>query len=102
MSVAHELSGLGSTRDVRCSVVLDSRGLRDEADGMATGPENAEVSRCIEPLGAAGAVGDGGRGAAGVLGAPVPALSGALRGGRARRAAGSAARESLGQAGAGG
>src|SRR5262245_21973038 len=41
VSVAHELSGLGSRRDVRCSVVLDSRGRRNDAAGMATGPENA-------------------------------------------------------------
>src|SRR5581483_1701259 len=92
VSVADELSGLGSTRDVRCSVGLDSRGLRDEPDRMATGPENAEVSRCVEPLGAAGAFGAGGGRAAGVLGAAVPPLPGALRGGGAGGAVGPPAR----------
>src|SRR6516165_4287216 len=48
---------------------------------MATGPQDAEVSGCFEPLGAEGAVGDGGRRAFGMLGAAVPALPSALRGG---------------------
>src|SRR5436190_22338397 len=72
LSVAHELSGLGSTRVVRFSA---STGRRiDEPDDMATGPQDAEVSRRIEPLGKAGAVDDGSGGAAGNVGATIPAL----------------------------
>src|SRR5262249_28077878 len=55
----------------------------DEQGDMATGPQDAEVSRCFEPLGAQGAVGDGGRRAFGMLGAAVPAVLSAPRGGRA-------------------
>src|SRR5438105_1478363 len=100
MSVAHELSGLGSTRVVRFSA---SRWRRiDEPDDVATGPENAEVSRCFEPLGTAGAFGDGGWGTVGVFGATVPALSAAFRGGGPGRPAGQALGEAIGEAGAGG
>jgi IS66 C-terminal element len=58
VSLAQELSGLGSTRVVRFS----ASGWRriDEPDDVATGPENAEVSRCFEPVGTAGAISDGG------------------------------------------
>src|SRR6516165_10015020 len=58
VSVAHELSGLGSTRVVRFS----ASGWRriDEPDDVATGPQDGEVSGCFEPMGAQGAVGDGG------------------------------------------
>src|SRR5205823_1676957 len=51
LSVADELSGLGSTRVVRFS----ASGWRriDEPGDVATGPANAEVSRRFEPLGTA-------------------------------------------------
>src|SRR5207248_7716802 len=76
VSVAHELSGLGSTRVVRFS----ASGWRriDEPDDVATGPQDAEVSRRIEPVGEQGAVGYGGSGDSRVLRATVPALSGTL------------------------
>src|SRR5438067_13528080 len=76
LSVAHELSGLGSTRVVRFS----ASGWRriDEPDDVATGPQDAEVSRRIEPVGEQGAVGYGGSGDSRVLRATVPALSGTL------------------------
>src|SRR6516162_4790147 len=76
MSIAHELSGLGSTRVVR----FCASGWRriNEPGDVAAGPENAEVSGRFEPLGTAGAVDDGGRGAAGNVGAPVSALPDAL------------------------
>src|SRR2546429_7954127 len=80
LSVAHELSGLGSTRVVRFS----ASGWRriDEPDDVATGPENAEVSGCFEPLGTAGNIdGGGGRGFWGVGGGGF-AVSGAGWGGR--------------------
>src|SRR5215216_827000 len=74
LSVAHELSGLGSTRVVRFS----ASGWRriDEPDDVATGPENAEVSGCFEPLGTAGTIDDGGERAFGDVGAAVSALPG--------------------------
>src|ERR1700740_157876 len=92
LSVAHELSGLGSTRVVR----FYASGWRriDEPGDVATGPENAEVSRRFDPLGAAGAVDDGGRGTVGNVGAPVPPVPGAVRGGRR----GGSDRPALGQA----
>src|SRR5215211_9519632 len=76
VSVAHELSGLGSTRVVRFS----ASGWRriDEPDDVATGPEDAEVSRRFEPVGAQGAISNGGWRAVGVLGTAVPALPAAL------------------------
>src|SRR5436190_16729942 len=76
VSVAHELSGLGSTRVVRFS----ASGWRriDEPGDVATGPTNAEVSGRFEPLGTAGAVDDGSGGAAGNVGAPVSTLPGAV------------------------
>src|SRR5262249_30538450 len=92
LSLAHELSGLGSTRVVRFS----ASGWRriDEPGDVATGPENAEVSGRFEPLGAARAIDGGGWGVAGNVGAPVPTLPGAVRGGRR----GGAARPALGGA----
>src|SRR5215471_15977200 len=80
VSIAHELSGLGSTRVVR----FCASGWRriNEPGDVAAGPENAEVSGRFEPLGTAGAVDDGGRGAAGNVGAPVSALPGSVRGRR--------------------
>src|SRR5215211_7459162 len=76
LSLAHELSGLGSTRVVRFS----ASGWRriDEPDDVATGPEDAEVSRRFEPVGAQGAISNGGWRAVGVLGTAVPALPAAL------------------------
>src|SRR6516165_9754142 len=55
--VAHELSGF----------MPPVREALDEPDDMATGPQDAEVSGRFEPLGAQGAVGDGGRRAFGLL-----------------------------------
>ena len=57
--VAHELSGF----------IASIEEAIDEPGDMATGPQDAEVSGCFEPLGAQGAVGDGGRRAFGMLGA---------------------------------
>src|SRR6516162_9420527 len=48
MSVAHELSGLSSTRVVRFLASVRRR--IDEPDDMATGPQDAEVLRCVEPM----------------------------------------------------
>ena len=53
---------------------------------VAAGPQNAEVSGCVEPLGERRAVDDGGGRVAGDVGAAIPALSGPLRGGRAWKA----------------
>src|SRR6266568_4227157 len=89
MSIAHELSGLGSTRVVRFSAPKGSGG--DGTGTVATGPENAEVQGRCEPLGAAGAVGNGRGGDSGGVGAAISALPAALRGRRATRAAGQAA-----------
>src|SRR6266571_8166088 len=72
LSVAHELSGLGSTRVVRfCS---PQRSGDDEPGDVATGPQDAEVAGRFEPLGTAGAIGAGGWGASGMLGAPISAI----------------------------
>ena len=79
MSVAHELSGLGSTRVVRFHALR--RSMDDEPDGVATGPQDGEVWRRIEPMGAQATVGDGSGRDSGMLGAAVPALPGSLRGG---------------------
>src|SRR6266852_2304967 len=99
LSIAHEVSGLGSTRVVRFSV---PKGSGDDGTGtVATGPENAEVQGRFEPLGAAGAVGNGRGGDSGGVGAAISALPAALRGRRAPRAAGQAPGQGLGQAGAG-
>ena len=57
---------------------LDWRG--DEPGSVATGPQDEEVSGCVEPLGGWRAVDDGGGRVAGDVGAAIPALSGALRG----------------------
>src|ERR1700752_888095 len=85
VSLAHELSGLGSTRVVRFSA--SGRRRINEPGDVATGPENAEVSGRIEPLGAARAIDDGGRGVAGNVGAAIPTLPGAVRAGRRCRSA---------------
>src|SRR5712692_4448892 len=88
VSIAHEVSGLGSTRVVRFSV---PKGSGDDGTGtVATGPENAEVQGRFEPLGAAGAVGNGRGGDSGGVGAAISALPAALRGRRVPRAAGQA------------
>src|SRR5262245_40719949 len=57
MSVAHELSGLSSTRVVRFLASVRRR--IDEPDDMATGPQDAEVLRCVEPMDAQRAFGSG-------------------------------------------
>src|SRR5262249_33629987 len=89
--VAHELSGF----------IASPEGL-DEPDDMVKGPKDAEVSGCFEPLGAQGAIGDGGWRAFGMLGAAVPAVPPALRGGWACRAGRSPARQGVAASGAGG
>src|SRR5208282_6327634 len=62
---------------------------------------DAEVSGCVEPLGARRAVDDGGGRTAGHVGAAVPTLSRSLRGGRAGGAARPAAGQAVAAAGAG-
>src|SRR5437867_4403368 len=86
LSIAHELSGLGSTRVVRFSGPLKEGG--DGPDTVATGPKDAEVQGCFEPLGAAGAVGNGRGGDSRDVGAAISALPAALRGRRLVRALG--------------
>src|SRR6516165_9426082 len=90
--VAHELSGF----------MPPAREALDEPDDMATGPQNAEISGCFEPLGAQGAIGDGGLRAFGMLGAAVSAVPAALRGGWACRAGRSPARQGVDASGTGG
>src|SRR5712692_8640405 len=78
VSIAHEVSGLGSTRVVRFSV---PKGSGDDGTGtVATGPENAEVQGRFEPLGAAGAVGNGRGGDSGGVGAAISVLPAVLQG----------------------
>src|SRR5260370_2024573 len=78
VSIAHEVSGLGSTRVVRFSV---PKGSGDDGTGtVATGPENAEVQGRFEPLGAAGAARDRGGGGARGGGAGNSAAPAAPRG----------------------
>src|SRR6266508_381271 len=67
LSLAHELSGLGSTRVVRFSV--SARRRIDEPDWMATGSQDEKIQGRIEPMGEEGTVGNGGRRAAGDIGA---------------------------------
>src|SRR5260370_15702857 len=77
VSIAHEVSGLGSTRVVRFSV---PKGSGDDGTGtVATGPENAEVQGRFEPLGAAGAIGNGSGGGFGGGGRGDSARPAALR-----------------------
>src|SRR5215831_14508944 len=90
--VAHELSGF----------IASLREALDEPDDMSTGPQDAEISGCFEPLGAQGAVGDGGWRAFGMLGAAVSAVSPAPRGGGACRAGRSPAWQGVAASGAGG
>src|ERR1700726_2997947 len=99
LSIAHELSGLGSTRVVRFCSPQRSGG--DEPGDVATGPQDAEVQGRFEPLGTAGAVGLGSWRASGVLGAPISPLSAALRGRGAGRIARQATWQGLSQTGAG-
>src|SRR6516225_3482604 len=94
------LSGLCSTRVVRFYASVTEA--IDEPEDMATGPQDAEVSGCFEPLGAQGAIGDGGWRAFGMLGAAVSAIPSALRGGGACRAGRSPARQGVAASGAGG
>src|ERR1700739_4814019 len=99
MSVAHELSGLGSTRVVRFSASVGRR--IDDPDDMATGPQDGEVLRDFEPLEGSRAVSDGGGRDFGMFGAAVSSLPAALRGGRSERAVRQAAGEGVCPAGAG-
>src|SRR3984893_4519817 len=73
MSIAHELSGLGSTRVVRFCSPQRSGG--NEPGDVATGPQDAEVQGRFEPLGTAGAVGLGRWRASGVVGAAITPLA---------------------------
>src|SRR5688572_19129771 len=68
---------------------------------MATGPQDAEVSGCIEPLGAGLAVDAGGGRAFGDVGAAVPTLSRPPRGGWAGGTDRSASGQTVAEAGAG-
>lgn len=81
MSLADDVSGLGSTRVVRSGVSMRRR--HDDPDEMATGTQDGEVSRCAGALRGEAFVGDGCGGAAGDVGAELPALAPALRGGGA-------------------
>src|SRR5436190_20169002 len=72
MSLAHELSGLGSTRVVRFSV--SARRRIDEPDDVATGSQDEKIQGCVEPMGEEGTVGIGGERVAGDFGAAVPPL----------------------------
>src|ERR1043166_1082696 len=76
LSLAHELSGLGSTRVVRFS----ASGWRriNEPGDVATGSAHAEVSGRFEPMGTAGTIDGGGGGAFGNVGTPVPTIPGAI------------------------
>jgi len=76
VSLAHELSGLGSTRAVQFSV--SARRRIDEPDDMATGSQDEKIQGRIEPMGEEGTVGNGGRRAAGDIGAAVPPVPGSL------------------------
>src|SRR5438874_8730982 len=78
LSLAHELSGLGSTRVVRFSV--SARRRIDEPDDVATGSQDEKIQGCVEPMGEEGTVGIGGERVAGDFGAAVPPLPGPLRG----------------------
>src|SRR5208282_5334861 len=99
LSQAHELSGLGSTRVVRFYCLRRSRD--DEPDSVATGPQDAEVSGYLEPLGARRTFDDGGGRTAGHVGAAVPTLSRSLRGRRDGGAGRPAAGQAIAAAGAG-
>src|SRR6476646_9294715 len=73
LSLAHELSGLGSTRVVRFHA---SAGRRiNEPDGMATGPQDGEVFRCVEPVEGTRTFCPRSWRDLGLLGAAVPTLS---------------------------
>src|ERR1700687_4684177 len=90
---------LGSTRVVRFSA--SARRPRNEPGDVATGPQDAEISGCFEPMGAEGTVGIGSRRGVGDVGTAVPALPGSLRVGRAGRTERQAAGEGLGETCAG-
>src|SRR3954463_14765861 len=82
LSVADDLSGLGSTRVVRFCWLQRIWG--DEPDSVATGPQDAKVQGCIEPMGAEGPIGAGSGGTSGDVGTNVSAAPATIRGGRAR------------------
>jgi hypothetical protein len=100
VSVADDMSGLGSARPVRLSEafwrVLDAR------EGSRRGCADGAVFEPSAPLGIGGAEPGRGGGAIGGERADVPALDAALRGGGRSRALGPQARQGVGQAGPGG
>ena len=78
MSLAHDVSGLGSTRVVRFGVSVGRD--RDEPDDVATGTQDADVSECAGALAGTTPVCAGGGGDAGDERAELPPLPAPLRG----------------------
>src|SRR5436190_13577880 len=76
MSLAHELSGLGSTRVVRFSV--SARRRIDEPDDVATGSQDEKIQGCVEPMGEEGTVGIGGERVAGDFRSGSSAVTGTV------------------------
>src|SRR5580658_1268286 len=100
VSVAHDMSGLYSTRSVR--FILTSLEVADAPDGSPTGCSYAEVHGRIWPPGRGGAEPGGGVGIAGRWRTDLPTLVPSLRGRRRGRAAGPSDRQGIGSAGASG
>ena len=78
LSLAHDVSGLGSTRVVRFGLSVGRD--RDEPDAVATGTQDADVSECAGALAGTTPVCAGGGGDAGDERAQLPPLPAPLRG----------------------
>ena len=78
LSLAHDVSGLGSTRVVRFGLSVGRD--RDEPDDVATGTQDADVSECAGALAGTTPVCAGGGGDAGDERAELPPLPAPLRG----------------------
>ena len=100
MSVAHDMSGLGSARLIRLSEAFWR--VLDAPEGSRGGCAHGKVFEPSAPLGICGAQSGRGGGAIGGERTDVPALDAALRGGGRSRALGPQARQGVGQAGPGG
>ena len=83
LSLAHDVSGLGSTRVVRFGLSVGRD--RDEPDDVATGTQDADVSECAGALAGTTPVCAGGGGDAGDERAELPPLPAPLRGRWPRR-----------------
>ena len=70
LSLAHDVSGLGSTRVVRFGFSVGRD--RDEPDGIATGTQDADILGCAGTLAGTASFGLGGGGAAGNERAQLP------------------------------